>query len=64
MPISTQCIDCYHYFGENKCTAFPKKIPYRIRSGEHDHKKSFDGDNGIRFKSLEEKFEEDRKKNQ
>ena len=61
MPISTQCIDCYHYLGDNKCDAFPKDIPYRIRSGQHDHREPFDNDNGIRFESLEKKLEENRK---
>lgn len=61
MPVSLQCFECSNYLGDNKCTAFPKNIPYIIRSGEHDHAKSFDGDNGIRFKSWDQKLEEDRK---
>ena len=54
MPQSTQCSDCLHYFGEFKCEAFPKSIPRQIYTGEHDHIKEFEGDNGIRFESLEE----------
>ena len=54
MPQSTQCNDCSNYYGEFKCAAFPKGIPAPISTGEHDHRKEFEGDNGIRFKSLEE----------
>ena len=54
MPQSTQCHDCLHYSGEFKCEAFLKGIPRAIYTGEHDHKEEFEGDNGIRFESLEE----------
>lgn len=62
MPFSLQCFECVRYLENNTCDAFPKGIPRQIRTGEHDHTKSFDGDNGIRFKSWEEKLKEDRKK--
>jgi hypothetical protein len=54
MPISTQCYDCFHFVGNNKCDAFPKGIPRPIYTGAHDHREEFKGDNGIRFESLEE----------
>jgi hypothetical protein len=54
MPQSTQCHDCLHYSGEFKCEAFLEGIPRAIYTGEHDHKEEFEGDNGIRFESLEE----------
>ncbi len=59
MPISTQCYDCYHFTGDNKCEAFPGGIPRPIHTGEHDHTEEFKGDNGIRFKSLEEFMEKE-----
>ena len=36
------------------CKAFPKGIPDKILTGEHDHTKPFKGDNGILFEPLEE----------
>jgi len=32
-----------------KCDAFPKGIPDIIQSGEWDHRKALDGDNGLQF---------------
>ena len=36
------------------CKAFPKGIPKKILSGEHDHTKPFKGDGGIRFEPIKE----------
>ena len=49
------CIKCKHFHGWDKwtCRAFPDKIPDKIFTGEHDHRKSFKGDNGIRFEEKE-----------
>jgi len=34
------------------CKAFPNGIPDAILTNQHDHRKPFDGDNGIRFQPL------------
>ena len=47
---TAQCFNCEWYFIELRCAAFPKGIPEKILSGEHDHTKLYEGDNGIRFK--------------
>ena len=52
---SDQCDRCINYFGMFKCDAFPKGIPDIISDGEHDHKKPFKGDGGIKFESVESK---------
>lgn len=38
------------------CRAFPKPpgIPIKILRGEHDHKKPYPGDHGIRFEPIED----------
>jgi hypothetical protein len=51
---STQCLNCKHYTMLMTCDAYPKKIPIKIVTGEHDHTKPFPGDNGIRFEPVEE----------
>jgi len=45
---SDQCIICNNYQMSQTCKAY-NKIPFEIFSGEHDHRKPFPGDNGIRF---------------
>ena len=47
MAHSSQCIECLRYKGEWKCEAFPKGIPRDIYSGEFDHSKPYEGDNGL-----------------
>lgn len=44
MPSSPQCILCEHYTQNMKCKAFPKGIPLKISSGEHDHSKKYGGE--------------------
>lgn len=47
---SPQCITCVHFrIATGTCKAFPKRIPTKIITGEHDHRKPFKGDNGIRW---------------
>ena len=56
MQFELQCALCKHLLANRKCKAFPKKIPNEIfATGEHDHTKPFDGDNGILFEP-DEKF--------
>lgn len=52
--ISAQCESCDNFRGFNAkrlavCRAYINGIPLRILTGEHDHRKPFPGDNGIRF---------------
>ena len=46
----SQCAYCLYKQIGDKCTAFPDKIPEKILLNEHDHKKPYPGDHGIRFK--------------
>lgn len=53
MSFSSQCRDCAHRNVETgDCPAFPDGIPDAILFGEHDHRKPYDGDNGIRYKPV------------
>lgn len=50
--IIPQCIFCklYRRGGEGPtCTAFPDGIPKAILTNQHDHRKAYPGDNGVRF---------------
>jgi len=47
------CKQCRHWseldFSGYKCKAFPNGIPEEIITSEHDHRKPYPGDNGIRY---------------
>jgi len=56
---NTSCVSCIRFNtdGANTtCNAFPKGIPEEILSGKHDHRKPFQGDNNIVYKSVLEQF--------
>lgn len=53
MPQSDQCLSCRHYRVFGECDAYPNGIPEAIVTGEHDHRKPYPGDNGIRFEPIE-----------
>ncbi|MAE81089.1 MAG: hypothetical protein CMB80_00025 [Flammeovirgaceae bacterium] len=51
----TSCRSCKRFDsdgGNAWCKAFPKVIPKKILTGEHDHTKPFKGDGGIRFEPI------------
>lgn len=61
--VSEQCKCCKHLIRglikqkAPRCAAF-RRVPDDILSGEHDHTKPYEGDNGIRFEPLDEGEEE------
>lgn len=50
-----ECLSCKHwnYRKGSKCRAFPDGIPMDILSFIKTHHEPYDGDNGIRFESIE-----------
>ena len=55
---AVNCLNCLNYIGKKKnsfdhtCKAF-ELIPEEIWEGEIDHKKPYEGDNGIQFEKEE-----------
>ena len=47
-----QCLSCKHYVGGRFCLAFPDGIPQAVWVEDHDHRKPFPGDNGIRYEEI------------
>jgi hypothetical protein len=48
----SQSIDCRHKHRTGPtCEAFPAGIPEAILDNEHDHRKSYPGDNGVLFEA-------------
>ena len=54
MPVFPLCNGCIHLVAGGTCEAFPGGIPVKILTGQHDHRKPYKGDNGIRFEPIEE----------
>ena len=52
-----QCLACTHLLSRElgkltHCSAFPEEIPVAILMNQHDHRKAYPGDNGIRFEPV------------
>ena len=50
--VTSECTYCVHRYGNDfisGCKAFPGGIPEKILRMEHDHRKPYPGDKGIRF---------------
>ena len=50
----SQCVECKHGSTGSACRAFLLGIPDRILENNHDHRKPYPGDNGIRFEPIGE----------
>ena len=50
-----QCYNCRNYEGQQKCKAFEKEIPAAIFENRFDHRKAYEGDNGIQYKKVKVK---------
>lgn len=59
MSQSYQCLLCKHFnLASEGCAAFPLGIPEEILSGQHDHRKAYDGDGGIRWEPADDEAAE------
>ena len=57
--IVLQCLSCRHFWGIDKCYAFPDGIPADIALGDFDHTEPYPDadnpqDNGIRFEPIQD----------
>ena len=48
------CATCRHLHldGKRECEAYPVEIPIVIQIGEHNHRKPYKGDQGIRYEKV------------
>jgi len=53
-PGISQCLRCKHKRFDNKCAAFPDRIPDEILLNEFDHREPWPGDGGVRFQQAME----------
>jgi len=44
---ASQCQRCTHYQGDQKCKAYPDRIPDKLWNGDVVHDEPFPGDHGI-----------------
>lgn len=56
--ITKQCQNCINFAqsdtsGIPTCVAFPEGIPEVILTGDFDHSKPFEGDNGFRYQPID-----------
>jgi len=49
--MTPQCFTCDHYNGKGRCDAY-RDIPIEVMANQHDHRKPYKGDGGVRFKPL------------
>ena len=56
--VLSQCNFCKHRGIRANCTAFPERIPKAIRTNQHDHRKPYPSDNGIRFEPVDDEAAE------
>lgn len=54
--VMLQCLDCIYFRNDCTCTAFPAGIPTEIIANQFDHRYSYPGDQGIRFKKKTTQF--------
>ena len=59
VTLTPLCRTCKHWrrddFSGFTCNAFPDGIPDAILESDHDHRKPYPGDNGIRYEPVKAK---------
>lgn len=54
----SQCFFCKHAKKGKVCDAFPEGIPVEILLNKKDHRNPVDGDHGITFSPIDEKYKD------